>query len=128
MHCFSFDIETIPDVELGRRLWGLDDLSDADVGTAMGFLRQQKTGSDFMPLHMHRVVAISVASKRRPPRRHSPPFCLRPLTCKHPKPHSKPQRLTYGQQIRTAGRIERPAACGGAGEGGGGVLEQQLRV
>jgi len=61
MHCFSFDIETIPDVEFGRRLWGLDELSDADVGTAMGFLRQQKTGSDFLPLHMHRVVAISVA-------------------------------------------------------------------
>ncbi len=61
MHCFSFDIETIPDVELGRRLWSLDDLSDADVGTAMGFLRQQKTGSDFLALHMHRVVAISVA-------------------------------------------------------------------
>jgi predicted PolB exonuclease-like 3'-5' exonuclease len=61
MHCFSFDIETIPDIELGRVLWGLDGLSDADVGTAMGFLRQQKTGSDFMPLHMHRVVAISVA-------------------------------------------------------------------
>ena len=27
MHCFSFDIETIPDVDLGRRLYRLDDLS-----------------------------------------------------------------------------------------------------
>jgi hypothetical protein len=61
MHCFSFDIETIPDVEFGRRMWQLDDLSDADVGTAMSFMRQQATGSEFLPLHQHRVVAISVA-------------------------------------------------------------------
>ncbi len=61
MHCFSFDIETIPDVEFGRRMWNLDDLSDEDVGTAMTFMRQQATGSDFLPLHQHRVVAISVA-------------------------------------------------------------------
>lgn len=61
MHCFAFDIETVPDTEFGRRLWDLDGLSDADVGTAMRFKRQQETGSDFLPLHQHRVVAISVA-------------------------------------------------------------------
>lgn len=61
MHCFSFDIETIPDVEFGRELWRLDGLSDEDVGTAMAFMRQQQTGSDFQPLHLQRVVAISVA-------------------------------------------------------------------
>ena len=61
MHCFAFDIETIPDIAFGRRMWGLDELSDADVGTAMQFMRQQQTGSDFLPLHLHRVVAISVA-------------------------------------------------------------------
>lgn len=65
MHCFSFDIETIPDVEFGRRMWDLDGLSDADVGTAMAFKRQQATGSDFLPLHQHRVVAISVALRTR---------------------------------------------------------------
>ena len=61
MHCFSFDIETIPDVDFGRRMWNLDGLSDEDVGTAMTFMRQQATGSDFLPLHQQRVVAISVA-------------------------------------------------------------------
>ncbi|MDH4073137.1 MAG: 3'-5' exonuclease [Gammaproteobacteria bacterium] len=65
MHCFSFDIETIPDVDFGRRLYELGDLSDEDAGTAMHFLRQQQTGSDFLPLHMHRVVAISVAYRSR---------------------------------------------------------------
>jgi predicted PolB exonuclease-like 3'-5' exonuclease len=61
MHCFSFDIETVPDVEFGRRLWDLGDLSDEDVATAMFFKQLQKTGSDFLPLHQHRIVAISVA-------------------------------------------------------------------
>jgi predicted PolB exonuclease-like 3'-5' exonuclease len=61
MHVFAFDIETIPDVEFGRRMWDLGGLSDQDVAAAMTFMQQQKTGSDFLPLHQHRVVAISVA-------------------------------------------------------------------
>lgn len=61
MHCFSFDIETIPDVEFGRRMWNLEGLSDKDVGTAMFFKRQQETGNEFLPLHVQRIVAISVA-------------------------------------------------------------------
>lgn len=61
MHCFSFDIETIPDVDFGRRMMGLEGLSDKDTATAMMFMRQQVTGSEFLPLHQHRVVAISVA-------------------------------------------------------------------
>ena len=61
MHCFSFDIETIPDIEFGRRMWSLEGLSDEDVANAMTFLRQQASGSDFLPPHLQRVVAISVA-------------------------------------------------------------------
>lgn len=61
MHCFSFDIETIPDVDFGRDVMGLQDLSDEDVATAMRFKREQATGNDFLPLHQHRIVAISVA-------------------------------------------------------------------
>ncbi|MEM7611927.1 MAG: 3'-5' exonuclease [Pseudomonadota bacterium] len=61
MHCMTFDIETIPDTDSGRLLYGLDGLSDEDVYKAMAFKRQQKTGSDFMPLHLQRIVAISVA-------------------------------------------------------------------
>ena len=61
LHCFSFDIETVPDVEFGRRMWNLEGLPDDEVATAMTFKHLQKTGSDFLPLHQHRVVAISVA-------------------------------------------------------------------
>ena len=65
MHCFSFDIETVPDVEFGRQMYGLDGLSDEDAAKAMLFMRQQAAGTEFLPLHQHRVVAISVALRRR---------------------------------------------------------------
>ena len=32
---FVFDIETIPDLEAGRRIYGLDGLSDEDTAKAM---------------------------------------------------------------------------------------------
>ena len=55
-----FDIETVPDVELGRRLHNLDSLNDDDVARAMRTLRIQKTGStDFLAHPHHRIVAIS---------------------------------------------------------------------
>lgn len=60
MNCFSFDIETVPDVEFGRRFWDLEGLPDGDVATAMMFKRQQQTGSDFLPLHLQRIITISV--------------------------------------------------------------------
>jgi len=60
MHSFSFDIETVPDVEFGQRFWNLDGLPDDEVAAAMMFKRLQQTGSEFLPLHLQRIVAISV--------------------------------------------------------------------
>ncbi len=65
MHVFSFDIETIPDVELGRRIYGLDDLTDKQVGYVMQTRRREETGSEFLSLEQQRVVAISVALRSR---------------------------------------------------------------
>ena len=59
-----FDIETVPDVEAGRRIHGLEGLSDDEVAQAMAGLRQQQKGSDFQPAHLHRIVAISIALRR----------------------------------------------------------------
>ena len=59
MNCLVFDIETIPDVALGRRLYGLEGLADAEVAKAMFALRRQGSGGEFLPLEQHRVVAIS---------------------------------------------------------------------
>jgi len=56
MNIFVFDIETIPDIDAGRRLYQLDDLSDADIAKAM----YSQTGNNFLPLHLHKIAAISV--------------------------------------------------------------------
>lgn len=60
MNVMVFDIETIPDVEGGRRLYDLDGLSDKDVAQVMFNKRREKTDSEFLPHHLHRVAAISV--------------------------------------------------------------------
>lgn len=59
MNVFVFDIETIPDVEGGRRVFGLEGLTDKDTVTAMESLRRQESGSEFLRLPLHRIVAIS---------------------------------------------------------------------
>lgn len=61
MNTLVFDIETVPDVDGGARLYGLEDLSDADKVRAMQAVRRQETGGrEFPRHHLHRVVAISV--------------------------------------------------------------------
>jgi len=65
MNCLVFDIETIPDVALGRRLYNLADLPDAQVANAMFALRRQSTGGEFLPYEQQRVVAISCALRSR---------------------------------------------------------------
>ena len=55
--CLVFDIETVPDAEFGRRL-GLDG-DDHAVAERMLAARAEATGSSFLPLEQHRVVAIS---------------------------------------------------------------------
>src|SRR5690625_4468660 len=60
---FVFDIETVPDIEGGLRLLDLQDLSDAEVGQAMLALRRQQTGNEFLKLHLHRIVTLSVAAR-----------------------------------------------------------------
>jgi len=42
MNRLVFDIETVPDVELGRRVLGLEGLADAQVAKAMYSARRQE--------------------------------------------------------------------------------------
>lgn len=67
MNILVFDIETIPDVESGRRLYDLDGLTDKEVAEVMFSRRRQETdgSSDFLRLHLHRVIAISVLLSTR---------------------------------------------------------------
>ena len=60
-----FDIETIPDAAGIRRLENIpDSVSDEEVVNQALALRKEKTGSEFMPLHLHKVVAISCVIRR----------------------------------------------------------------
>jgi len=65
MAVFAFDIETIPDIELGRRIYDLGGLSDKEVGYVMQAKRREATGSEFLSYEQQRVVAISVALRSR---------------------------------------------------------------
>lgn len=57
-----FDIETVPDIAGLRVLHQLDEQVSDDYVAEMAFqMRRQKTGSDFLQHHLHRVVAISCA-------------------------------------------------------------------
>ena len=66
MNVLVFDIETVPDTDTGERILELGDLEPGDVAKAMFTRQVQKTGgSDFLPLHLHRVVAISAVYRSR---------------------------------------------------------------
>jgi predicted PolB exonuclease-like 3'-5' exonuclease len=58
----TFDLETVPDVDALRQLrpqWaGLDDRTVAAHAMAE---RRERSGSDFLPLHLHRVLVIGCA-------------------------------------------------------------------
>ncbi|MEE4244961.1 MAG: 3'-5' exonuclease [Kangiellaceae bacterium] len=59
MNVFVFDIETVPDTDSGRAIYGLEGLSDKDCAEAMMQINRQKRNSDFLPHYLHKVVAIS---------------------------------------------------------------------
>lgn len=60
MTVLVFDIETIPDVEAGRKLYDLYDLSDEDTAKALFALRRAKVGNDFLPHYLQKICAISL--------------------------------------------------------------------
>ena len=65
MNSLVFDIETVPDVALGRQLYNLHGLADREVAKAMFTLRRQENGTEFLPHQQHRIVAISCVLRTR---------------------------------------------------------------
>ena len=65
MNCLVFAIRTVPDIEGGRRLYGLEGIADEDVVTAMSTLRYQQTDghSDRLPHQLQRIAAIAVLER-----------------------------------------------------------------
>jgi predicted PolB exonuclease-like 3'-5' exonuclease len=60
MNVLVFDIETVPDVQAGRRLYDLHNLSDAEVAEVMFNKRRQDSGGEFLRPHLQRVVSIAL--------------------------------------------------------------------
>jgi predicted PolB exonuclease-like 3'-5' exonuclease len=60
LNTLVFDIETVPDTELGRAMYGVDSLDDASVARIMLFKQRQARQTDFLPLPQHRIVVISM--------------------------------------------------------------------
>ena len=55
-----FDIETIPDIQTGKRLYPeLADLGDDDALTALIALRHAESGTEFMRLPLHKIACLS---------------------------------------------------------------------
>jgi predicted PolB exonuclease-like 3'-5' exonuclease len=65
MNTLVFDIETVPDIPYGRRLYGLADATDAEVAEVMFLKRRAEAGTDFLSHEQHRVVAISAVMRTR---------------------------------------------------------------
>lgn len=62
----AFDIETVPDIGGLRTIHAIDSRVSDDQVAAMAFQRRrQATGSEFLQLHLQRVVAISCALRDR---------------------------------------------------------------
>jgi 3'-5' exonuclease len=56
-----FDIETVPDADGLRAAWGLEGDDDTVVEAALARRREQtQGGTDFLPLHLHKVIVISM--------------------------------------------------------------------
>ncbi len=61
MSLMILDIATIPDFDLGTRLYGLHDLSEKDISRVMSTKsREMDNYAGALPQHMQRVLAISV--------------------------------------------------------------------
>jgi hypothetical protein len=64
MNLMAFDIATVPDPECGRRLYGLQDLDDADVVRVMQHRSRQRTGQAHpVPAHQRRLAALTLVRR-----------------------------------------------------------------
>ncbi len=60
MNVLVFNIETIPDIEGGQRIYNLQGLDDDSTSKALFHLRKQQSSSSELPLYLQRIASISV--------------------------------------------------------------------
>jgi predicted PolB exonuclease-like 3'-5' exonuclease len=59
----AFNVKTIPNIQLGKKIYNLSDLDDDDISKVMFFKQRQENKTDVLPLYLHKVVAISTIIK-----------------------------------------------------------------
>ena len=64
MDVLVFDIETIPDLALIRKLHDWNNMNDEQTHAAIMAKYQAEKGTTFLPLHLHQIVAISLVMRR----------------------------------------------------------------
>lgn len=62
MKLIVFDVKTVPDIEGGRRLYGLQGLSDKDVANVMFHKQRQRGDSEGLGLPLQRIRSLSALS------------------------------------------------------------------
>ena len=63
MKTIIYDIETIPDLDFGRKHMNLNGLSDEDIGRSMFFQQLQKHGNEFLPIDLQKIIIISFVTE-----------------------------------------------------------------
>ena len=65
MNILVFDVETIPDIDSGKKIFNLEDLSNKNVAELMFSHRYQKSNgrTEFLQHYLHKIVTISVVLK-----------------------------------------------------------------
>lgn len=64
MDVLVFDIETIPDLALIRKLHDWNNMNDEQTHAAITAKYHVEKGTTFLPLHLHQIVAISLVMRR----------------------------------------------------------------
>ena len=65
MNILVFDVETIPDIDSGKKIFNLEELSDKNAAELMFSHRYQKSNgrTEFLQHYLHKIVTISVVLK-----------------------------------------------------------------
>ena len=65
MNILVFDVETIPDIDSGKKIFNLEGLSDKNAAELMFSHRYQKSNgrTEFLQHYLHKIVTISVVLK-----------------------------------------------------------------
>jgi len=65
VNIFVFDIETVPDTKGGQKILELEGLTNNEIAEAMFLKAREERGSEFIRLHLQKIVAISVVFRHR---------------------------------------------------------------